>query len=94
MPQIGRGLVRESFVLSILGQHFFVILCCFQRNRFSSKEQALTSVWKIPWVRRQRTRLRRPLQILLSPVLANYIKLVIKTSTIVADPSRLRWPGA
>jgi hypothetical protein len=26
------------------------------------------------------------LQILLSPVLANYIKLVLKTSTIVADP--------
>ena len=30
--------------------------------------------------------MRRPLQILLSPVLANYIKLVINTSTIVADP--------
>ena len=42
--------------------------------------------WKIPWLRRQRARLRRPLQILLSPVFANYIKFVIKTSTIVADP--------
>ena len=42
--------------------------------------------WKIPWVRRQRKRLRRPLQILMTPVFANYIKLVIKTSTIVADP--------
>ena len=46
----------------------------------------MASLWKIPWVRRQRTRLRRPLQILLSPGLANYIKLVINTSTIVADP--------
>jgi 3-deoxy-D-manno-octulosonic-acid transferase len=46
----------------------------------------LAWLWKIPWVRRQRVRLRRPLQILLSPVLANYIKLVLKTSTIVADP--------
>ena len=46
----------------------------------------MASLWKIPWVRRQRTRLRRPLQILVSPVLANYIKLVINTSTIVADP--------
>ena len=46
----------------------------------------MASVWRIPWVRRQRARLRRPLQILISPVLANYIKLVIKTSTIVADP--------
>jgi len=30
--------------------------------------------------------LRRPLQILLAPVVVNYIKLVIKTSTVVADP--------
>ena len=43
-------------------------------------------LWKIPWVRRQRVRLRRPVQILLAPVLVNYIKLVIKTSTVVADP--------
>ena len=41
---------------------------------------------KIPWVRRQRTRLRRPLQILMSPVFANYIKFVINSSTIIADP--------
>jgi 3-deoxy-D-manno-octulosonic-acid transferase len=31
-------------------------------------------------------RLRRPLQILLAPIVVNYIKLVVKTSTIVADP--------
>ena len=46
----------------------------------------MASLWKIPWVRRQRVRLRRPLQILLVPAVVNYIKLVIKTSTIVADP--------
>ena len=43
-------------------------------------------LWKIPWVRRQRVRLRRPVQILLAPAIVNYIKLVINTSTIVADP--------
>ncbi|MGH6804064.1 MAG: lysophospholipid acyltransferase family protein [Methyloceanibacter sp.] len=37
-------------------------------------------------MRRQRVRLRRPLQILLAPIVVNYIKLVIKTSTVVADP--------
>ena len=36
--------------------------------------------------RRQRLRFRRPFQILVSPVFVNYIKLVIKTSTVVADP--------
>ena len=46
----------------------------------------MASLWKIPWVRRQRARLRRPFQIVVSPVLANYIKFVIKTSTIIADP--------
>jgi 3-deoxy-D-manno-octulosonic-acid transferase len=46
----------------------------------------MASVWKNPWVRRQRLRFRRPLQILVSPIAANYIRLVIKTSTIVADP--------
>ena len=46
----------------------------------------MASLWKIPWVRAQRVRLRRPLQILLAPVVVNYIKLVIKTSTVVADP--------
>ena len=44
-------------------------------------------LWKIPWVRRQRVRLRRPVQILLAPAIVNYIKLVINTSTIVADPA-------
>lgn len=46
----------------------------------------MASLWKIPWVRAQRVRLRRPLQILLAPIVVNYIKLVVKTSTIVADP--------
>ncbi|HSD92541.1 MAG TPA: DUF374 domain-containing protein [Methyloceanibacter sp.] len=46
----------------------------------------MASLWKIPWVRRQRVRLRRPLQILLAPLMINYLKLVLKTSTIVADP--------
>ena len=31
-------------------------------------------------------RLRRPLQVLLAPIVANYIKFVIKTSTVVSDP--------
>ena len=43
-------------------------------------------LWKIAWARRQRIRLRRPVQILLAPAIVNYIKLVINTSTIVADP--------
>ena len=46
----------------------------------------MASFWKIPWVRRQRVRLRRPVQIMLAPAVVNYIKLVINTSTIVADP--------
>ena len=46
----------------------------------------MASLWKIPWVRAQRVRLRRPLQILLAPIVVNYIKLVVKTSTVVADP--------
>jgi 3-deoxy-D-manno-octulosonic-acid transferase len=37
-------------------------------------------------MRAQRVRLRRPLQILLAPIVINYLKLVVKTSTIVADP--------
>jgi 3-deoxy-D-manno-octulosonic-acid transferase len=44
------------------------------------------ALWKIPWVRRQIIRLRRPVQILIAPAIANYIKLVINTSTVVADP--------
>lgn len=46
----------------------------------------MASLWKNPWVRRQRVRLRRPLQILLAPIVIGYLKLVVKTSTIVADP--------
>ena len=46
----------------------------------------LTSIWKIPWVRQLRHRARRPLQIAAAPVLANYIKLAINTSTVVAEP--------
>jgi 3-deoxy-D-manno-octulosonic-acid transferase len=49
-------------------------------------ELMVASLWRIPWVRRQRVRLRRPIQILLAPVIINYIKLVINTSRIVADP--------
>jgi lysophospholipid acyltransferase (LPLAT)-like uncharacterized protein len=46
----------------------------------------LASIWKIPWLRELRRRLRRPLQIAAAPVLANYIKLAINTSTVVSDP--------
>ena len=46
----------------------------------------MTSLWKIPWLRKMRGRVRRPLQIAAAPVLANYIKLAINTSTVVADP--------
>jgi 3-deoxy-D-manno-octulosonic-acid transferase len=46
----------------------------------------LSGLWKIPWVRRQRQRLRRPLQVIAAPILAYYIKFVLKTSTTVADP--------
>ena len=46
----------------------------------------MAGLWKIPWVRRQRLRFRRPLQILASPVFARYITFVIKTLTVVADP--------
>jgi 3-deoxy-D-manno-octulosonic-acid transferase len=44
------------------------------------------SIWKIPLVRKLKLRVRRPLQIAAAPVLANYIKLAINTSTIVSDP--------
>jgi 3-deoxy-D-manno-octulosonic-acid transferase len=37
-------------------------------------------------VRKLRYRARRPLQIAAAPVLANYIKLTINTSTVVSDP--------
>ena len=46
----------------------------------------LTSIWKIPWVRQLRRRVRRPLQVAAAPVLINYIKFVISTSTVVSDP--------
>ena len=62
---------------------FLVVLSPEQRF---SPEQSVASLWKIPWVRRQRARLRRPLHILLAPIVVNYIKLVVNTSTIVADP--------
>ena len=46
----------------------------------------MAGLWKISWVRRQRLRFWRPLQILASPVFARYITFVIKTSTVIADP--------
>ncbi len=46
----------------------------------------VTSIWKIPWLRELRRRVRRPLQIAAAPVLANYIKLTIYTSIVVSDP--------
>jgi 3-deoxy-D-manno-octulosonic-acid transferase len=46
----------------------------------------VASFWKNPWVRRQTVRLRRPFQILIAPIVINYIKLVVNSSTIVADP--------
>lgn len=46
----------------------------------------MASLWKIPWVKRLRVRARRPLQIAVAPVLANYIKFAINTSTVVSDP--------
>jgi 3-deoxy-D-manno-octulosonic-acid transferase len=47
---------------------------------------ALASIWKIPWVRQLRRRVRRPLQFAAAPILTNYIKFVINTSTVVSDP--------
>lgn len=46
----------------------------------------MASLWKHPWLKQQRIRLRRPLQILIAPIVINYLKLVMKTSTVVADP--------
>jgi 3-deoxy-D-manno-octulosonic-acid transferase len=59
------------------------MLAASQRDR----GRVLGSIWKIPWVRQLRHRARRPLQVAAAPVLANYIKLAINTSTVVADPS-------
>ncbi len=44
------------------------------------------SIWKVPWIRQMRHRLRRPLQIAAAPVLAHYIKFAISSSKAVADP--------
>ena len=49
----------------------------------------MAGLWKIPWVRRQRLRFRRPLQILTSPVFALYTTFVIKTSTWLPTLSTL-----
>ena len=38
------------------------------------------------WVRQLKRRVRRPLQVAAAPVLTNYIKFVINTSTVVSDP--------
>lgn len=46
----------------------------------------MTSVWKIPLLRKLRHRARRPLQVAAAPVLANYVKFAIKTSTVISDP--------
>jgi 3-deoxy-D-manno-octulosonic-acid transferase len=46
----------------------------------------MASFWKTPWVRRQKLRLRRPLQVLAAPLFANYVKFVLNTSTPIADP--------
>jgi 3-deoxy-D-manno-octulosonic-acid transferase len=46
----------------------------------------LASIWKNPLLRQLRRRARRPLQIAAAPVLANYIKFAINSSTVVADP--------
>jgi len=49
-------------------------------------DHALASIWKISWLRQLRRRSRRPLQVAAAPVLTNYIKFVISTSTVVSDP--------
>ena len=46
----------------------------------------MASIWKIPWMRQVRRRVRRPLQVAAAPVLTNYIKFVINTSTVISDP--------
>jgi 3-deoxy-D-manno-octulosonic-acid transferase len=49
-------------------------------------DHALASLWNIPWMRQLKRRVRRPLQVAAAPVLINYIKFVIRTSTVVSDP--------
>ena len=56
------------------------------RLRRKARGHAEVSVWRIPWVRAARRRVRRPLQIAAAPVLASYIELAINTSTVVSDP--------
>jgi 3-deoxy-D-manno-octulosonic-acid transferase len=46
----------------------------------------VASFWKKPWIKRQTIRFRRPVQIIVSPIAANFIRFVINTSTVVADP--------
>jgi 3-deoxy-D-manno-octulosonic-acid transferase len=41
---------------------------------------------KSPWVKRQKLRLRRPIQALIAPAFVHYIRFVLRTSTVVADP--------
>src|SRR5262245_49897937 len=43
-------------------------------------------MWRSRGVRGMRRRVRRPLQVAAAQVLTNYIKFVINTSTVVADP--------
>ena len=52
----------------------------------NERGQELASFWKNPWVKRQTLRFRRPVQIVVSPIAANFIRFVINTSTVVADP--------
>ncbi len=42
--------------------------------------------WRIPWVRRHRRRIRLPVQAFIGFILAPYIRFVIRTSTVVAEP--------
>jgi 3-deoxy-D-manno-octulosonic-acid transferase len=46
----------------------------------------LAGFWKKPWIRRQRRHLRQPVQVIAAPIFANYIKLVLATSTRIAEP--------
>jgi hypothetical protein len=48
-------------------------------------DRGLASIWKIPWLRQLRCRVRRRLQTAATPILANYIKFAITTSTGRAD---------
>lgn len=41
---------------------------------------------KTPWIKRQKVHLRRPLQILIAPAFVHYIRFVLRSSNVVADP--------